>query len=178
MGEDPDAVVCDFTDTLSLESGLNGCDAVVQLVGTSRARARRGETYERVDYGTTVALGQAARKVGAMHMVLLSSLGARPCRVPYLDWKWRTEEWVRHSGLEWTIIQSSLLIGRRWARKGITTVLKLAARTPFVHEWAEDVKPMPVDVLARAMARVVMERGPLGSTLTGRRLWPLGGPVA
>src|SRR5690348_12683068 len=47
------AVVCDPRDVAALTDGMRGCDAVVQLIGTVRARFAEGD-YDDIDYGTTV----------------------------------------------------------------------------------------------------------------------------
>ena len=97
---DPDAVVCDPWDRDALAAGMRGCDAVVQLIGTTRKQFADGGTYEKVDYGTTVALGEAALAAGVPRFLLLSSVGAGKPRGHYLKVKRQTEEWVEKSGLE------------------------------------------------------------------------------
>src|SRR5690349_2433319 len=95
------AVVCDPRDVDALAQGMRGCDAVVQLIGTVRARFEQG-SYEDIDYGTTVALGEAAKRAGVPRLLLLSSVGAGSARGRYLAIKRKTEAWVQASGLEYT----------------------------------------------------------------------------
>jgi nucleoside-diphosphate-sugar epimerase len=73
------AVVCDPRDVPKLTEGMRGCDAVVQLIGTVRARFDEGD-YDAIDYGTTVALGEAAKAAGVPRLLLLSSVGAASAR--------------------------------------------------------------------------------------------------
>src|SRR6478609_12072489 len=77
------AVVCDPRDVAALTDGMRGCDAVVQLIGTVRARFDEGD-YDAIDYGTTVALGEAAKAAGVPRLLLLSSVGAASARGKYL----------------------------------------------------------------------------------------------
>jgi uncharacterized protein YbjT (DUF2867 family) len=104
------AVVCDPRDVAALTAGMRGCDAVVQLIGTVRARFDEGD-YEAIDYGTTVALGEAARAAGVPRLLLLSSVGAGSPRGRYLAVKRKTEQWVESSGLEYTIVRPSFIVG-------------------------------------------------------------------
>src|SRR5262249_26305853 len=109
-GNLPGAVVCDPRDVAALTEGMRGCDAVVQLIGTVRANFAEGD-YDAIDYGTTVALGEAARAAGVPRLLLLSSVGAGKPRGRYLQVKRKTEEWVERSGLEYTIVRPSFIGG-------------------------------------------------------------------
>ena len=104
------AVVCDPRDVAALTAGMRGCDAVVQLIGTVRARFDDGD-YDDIDYGTTVALGEAAKAAGVPRLLLLSSVGAGSARGSYLAAKRKTEEWVEASGLEYTLVRPSVIGG-------------------------------------------------------------------
>ena len=77
----------------ALTEGMRGCDAVVQLIGTVKARFADGD-YDDIDYGTTVALGEAAKAAGVPRLLLLSSVGAGSARGSYLAVKRKTESWV------------------------------------------------------------------------------------
>src|SRR5262245_14028917 len=74
-GKFPDAVVCDPRDVSALTEGMRGCDAVVQMIGTVRQNFAEGD-YDAIDYGTTVALVDAAKQAGVPRFLLLSSAGA------------------------------------------------------------------------------------------------------
>lgn len=93
-------------------------DAVFALLGTTRKRARAegmeaAEGYERVDYGLTALLIEAAAAAGARpRFVYLSSLGAdRPGSNAYLEARARAEAKLRDSGLPWTIARPSFVTG-------------------------------------------------------------------
>src|SRR3982750_1073613 len=72
VGRVDGAVICEPDNVPLLTEGMRGCDAVVQLIGTVRKNFDQGD-YEKVDYGTTVALGQAAKAAGVQRFLLLSS---------------------------------------------------------------------------------------------------------
>jgi uncharacterized protein YbjT (DUF2867 family) len=186
LGKDPEALVCDLADSAALDRGMARCDAVAALVGTMRNRFAAGDTYETSDYLPVVHLAESAKRVAARqprHFVLLSSLGARPGR-GYLGWKWRAEEAVRQSGLPWTVLRPSFLDTRGTAALPsdggvrrpppiIGSLARVLGVLPGLRRRADDLRAMPVDVLCRAITRILRERAPTGAVLTGRTLWQL-----
>jgi uncharacterized protein YbjT (DUF2867 family) len=163
-GRVPEAVVCDPRDVAALTDGMRGCDAVVQLIGTVRARFDEGD-YDAIDYGTTVALGEAAKAAGVPRFLLLSSVGAGRPVGRYLQVKRKTEAWVQASGLEYTLVRPSMIVGpgRRAAQVlGVLTWPIPAARGIEVHQ------------LARVFLHALERREAVkNQILEGRSLWKL-----
>jgi nucleoside-diphosphate-sugar epimerase len=94
-------------------------DLVFALLGTTRARARRDaaagrdSSYQTVDYGLSKLLLEAtvAARPGA-RFVYLSSLGVSPgTRNQYLNVRWRLEQELRASGLDFVIARPSFITG-------------------------------------------------------------------
>jgi len=98
----------------SLKGLVDGCDAVIHLVGIIEQRPRKGQTFERVHVEGTRALLTAATNAGIKRWVQMSALGSRPDAVStYHQTKWRAEEHVRNAGVGWTIMRPSLIHGPR-----------------------------------------------------------------
>lgn len=158
------AVVCDPRDVAALTDGMRGCDAVVQLIGTVRARFDEGD-YEAIDYGTTVALGEAAKAAGVPRLLLLSSVGAGSARGRYLAVKRKTEAWVEHSGLEYTIVRPSFIVGP--GRRAAQVLGTLAWPLP-------SLRGIEVHQLARVFIRALERRADVrNKILEGSSLWQL-----
>jgi uncharacterized protein YbjT (DUF2867 family) len=175
LGKDPDALICDLGEADTLDRTMARVHAVVCLVGTMRSRFAAGDTYESSDYRPVVQLVESARRVPAAeprYFVLLSSLGARPGS-GYLGWKFKAEEVVRASGLPYAIVRPSFLDdgAQRRPPSLVGATLRLAGRIPGLRGFSDDVRPMPVEVLCRAVARMLKNRAPAASTVTGRQLW-------
>jgi len=160
----PDAVVCDPRDVAALTAGMRGCDAVVQLIGTIRKNFDQGD-YETIDYGTTVALGEAARAAGVPRFLLLSSVGAGTPRGRYLRVKRQTEEWVEKSGLTYTIVRPSFIVGEgRLAGKMLGAFMFYSAK----------LRAIEVDDLARVIVRALERPDQVnGKILEGKSMWAL-----
>ena len=98
---------------------------VFALLGTTRKRAasegmRAVEAYERVDYGMTAMLIDAAIAGGSKpRFIYLSAAGvSESSRSPYLEVRWRAEKKLRESGLPLTIARPSFIVGREESRPG------------------------------------------------------------
>lgn len=181
LGRDARARVFDLADSAALAEAVRGCDAVVSLVGTMRARFSAGDTYESADVGSTRQLVAAAREAGVGRFLLLSSFGAGGAGA-YLKMKGECERLVQTSGLRSTIFRPSALVspagptgnhGRREV-PGVMMAAGAALRTiPGLQGLADDWRAIPIDVVVRAML-AVLDTPRDGAILNGRELWPLG----
>lgn len=163
----------------ALQAAMKGCDAVVQLIGTVRARFDKDNSYESVDYGTTITLLDAAARAGVSHFVLLSSVGAGMGFGSYLAIKKKTEaavkDWAAHGeGRGYTILRPSVLAGDE-AMEGRPQLTLTSAflggmsDTPFGYPFAA-IRPINIQVLARIICEVV-RRGPQNRVLLGQGLF-------
>ena len=185
IGKDHRALVAELSDTPRLDEQMARAHAVVCLVGTTRKRFADGDTYESSDYRPVVQLLESAKRAPLAeprHFILLSSLGARSGS-GYLGWKHKAEDAVRKSGLPHTILRPSFLDTRgsrshpshgadRKPPPLIGPALELLGKLSALRGVSDDLRPLPVDVLCLAIARIVQERAPFG-TLKGRQLWDL-----
>lgn len=166
-----------LSDPEALEQAMHGAGTVLQLIGTVRARFDENTSYETVDYQSTVQLLQAAKRCGVKHFILLSSLGANTGWGPYLAWKKRTEMLVRASGIPFTIVRPSYLAGdeeftERLRLEATSAFLRGLSDTFLVGGLAADVRPIPIQILARVLLHLV-HAGPQMRALSGRHLWQM-----
>ncbi len=98
-------------DVHALASAFEGCDGVAHCAGINREIG--AQTYARVHVQGTENVVRAAKQAGARKIVLLSFLRARPdCGSGYHESKWATEEIVRGSGLDYTVLKAGVIYGR------------------------------------------------------------------
>jgi uncharacterized protein YbjT (DUF2867 family) len=188
LGKDARAKVFDLADAGALKSALAGCDAAISFVGTMRKRFEAGDTYESSDVLSTRQIVDGAKAAGVPRVLLLSSFGAGGMGA-YLQMKGRCEAIVRESGLRWTIFRPSALVtphgaaegthGARHVLPGPGAVLGVIRRVPGLTGFADDVRPIPLDIVSGAFLRVLIEpsRRYENGVLEGRDLWVLGGTV-
>ncbi len=149
-----------------------GCEAAIHLVGIIREFPGRGITFERLHYEATVTVLEAARAAGVWRYLQMSALGARPAPAdPYHTTNHRADEYVRLSGLAYTIFRPSVIYGPE------DQSLNLFARQlrsfpvyPVIGDGRYELQPVPVWTVAQAFARA------LELPDTENRLYEVGGP--
>ena len=103
----------DVTDPACLAGTLEGCDAVIHLVGIIEEKPSQGVTFERIHQEGTRNIIAAAQSEGVDQFVYMSANGARlggPSA--YQRTKWKAEERVRKAGFSaWTIFRPSIIFG-------------------------------------------------------------------
>ncbi len=107
---------CDIHDAALLGRTIAGHDAVVNLVGTSRDRGRRGAEFRRVHEDLVRKLVAACREKRIDRLLHVSALNADADHGPsrYLRSKGQGERIVREEGaadLRWTVVRPSVIFG-------------------------------------------------------------------
>jgi NADH dehydrogenase len=159
-----------------LAASLEGCAAVIHLVGIIREHPGRGITFERLHTSATAHVLEAARAAGVRRYLHMSALGTRPdARSRYHRTKWEAEELVRRSGLEWTIFRPSVIYG---PGDGFVTMLARVIRrlpvVPIIGDGKYRLQPVPVEQIAEAFAAALHQPATIGQTFEagGPRPYP------
>lgn len=107
-----DVVTGDALDTHACLRAVQGCDAVVHLIGIRREHPHEGITYEAMHTETAYGVFDAARRAGVQRAIYLSGLGARPdSQARYHRTKHEVEEILKKTGMRWTIFRPSVIFG-------------------------------------------------------------------
>jgi uncharacterized protein YbjT (DUF2867 family) len=105
-------VMGSLSDVAVLDEAAASCQAVIHLVGIIIERRLKGQTFRGVHVRGTRNVVDAAKHAGIRRCLHMSALGARTqAATAYLRTKWEAEEYVRESGLDWTIFRPSLIHG-------------------------------------------------------------------
>ncbi len=166
-GTGAEFVRADVTDAASLEAAMAGAQVAInaaQFDGYPVENARRGLTFERVDYGGTVAMIAAAHKTGVGRIIYVSGAAAdEQSRQPGFRAKGRAERAIREagqSGLDFTIFRPALVYG---ADDRVTNLLARAIKYAPIFAipgtGKQIVQPVAVDDLATCVAMAVQGRG-------------------
>ena len=130
-------VAGDVVSAKGLEEGMDGCDAVIHLVGIIVEKG--SNTFAGVHHLGTRNVVDAARKNGIRRFVHMSAVGARADGVAdYQKTKWRGEEEVRHSGIPYCILRPSLIFGHGGFVDEMAGVMRQA---PFFRPVPGDGRP-------------------------------------
>jgi NADH dehydrogenase len=174
----------DLFDDKALDQGLGDAAGVIHLVGIIAQDPSKGITFERIHHRGTQSIVDAAKRNGLRRYVHMSALGTRPDALSdYHKTKYEAEQYVRGSGLDWTIIRPSMIHGpggafmkmeAGWARRHSPPFLFMPyfGAGPLGLGGAGLLQPVYVRDVARAFVDALEKPQTIG------RAYDLGGPEA
>ncbi len=163
---------------------LTGCDAAIYNIGLLREFPAQGVTFEAMHYEGCARAIEAARSVGVGRFLLMSANGAAPEGTPYQTTKYRAEQSLAESGLDWTVFRPSVIFGDPKGRMEFCTQLRdemieMPIPAPLFHEGLLPVQagrfkltPVAIEDVTRAFVQA------LETPESSGRIFPLGGPDA
>jgi NADH dehydrogenase len=171
----------DISSRDAIETTLQGCDAAIYNIGLLKEFRRKGITFEEAHFDGVQRVAEKAERLGVKRFLLMSANGVKAHGTPYQETKYRAEELVRRSRLDWTIFQPSVIFGDSSGTQEISHQLHVDIVKPpvpapgFRSGWSKQgnsVVMSPVSVTDVADAFV----GALSNDDTIERTIVLGGP--
>ena len=155
----------DVWDPASLRGRARNHASVIHTVGSLIADPAQGLTYHRLNFVSARNVANMCVTDGVPHIVLLSSARAPWINRRYLSTKRDAERYVKRIGLKASIIRAPILYVRGQPRPLFYQLMTLLGGLPPV-SWLgfNHMAPMPVDILARGVARIALE-GPQERTV-------------
>ncbi len=143
--------------------------SAVQFEGYPVENPKRGLTFERVDYGGTIALLAAAKKVGVEQFVYVSGAAAdENATHPGFRAKGQAERAIRDSSLAYTILRPSLVYGPEdKVMNGFAKLLKFSPVFGVPGTGLQKIQPVLVDDLAECVASAISGKGCNGTFEVG-----------
>ena len=146
----------DVTDATSVQTAMEGSDAVVHLVAILTGRP---EDFDRVMVDGTWNVIDAAQREEVRRFVLMSALGTSEQTmdlVPYYRAKWAMERAVAESGLERVVFRPSFIFGPGGgAISQFARLVRYLPLTPVVGAGERQLQPIFVEDVAKFFARAV-----------------------
>lgn len=159
--------VCgDVADGATLKGLLAGCDAVVHLVGIIREFPHQGVTFERLHVEATRNVVERAVEAGVGRYLQMSANGAAEIAdTGYQTTKWRAEQLVKSSGLDWTIFRPSIIFGAgsEFVRMMVAIIRNLPL-VPVIGSGRYEMQPVAVGQVAESFARALKMPETVGKT--------------
>ncbi len=120
----------DVLDRESVKKAMGKADAVIHLVGII-VEAKGEGSFEQVHFEGTKNVVDVARLAAVKRYIQMSALGAaKGAKSRYHQTKYKAEEYVRESGIGYTIFKPSVIHGRGDAF--VNMYAKMMRLTPFV----------------------------------------------
>lgn len=154
----------------SIRAALEGVEEVIHLVGIIVEVG--GATFEAMHYQATKNMVDSCREARIRRYLHMSALGTGPeAKSLYHRTKWRAEEYVRSSGLDFSIFRPSLIFGE--GDQFFTQLAKMIRFAPFVPVIGPGrnlLQPISVDDVAECFVQALGKPDTIGKT------YNLGGP--
>jgi NADH dehydrogenase len=142
---------------------MKGVEAVIHLIGIIAETST--VSFEQAHVEATRNVLAAAKQAGVTRWIQMTAAGTRPhARSRYHITKWRAEELVRSSGLDWTIFRASLIYGCD-ERDRVLNLLRFAVTLPampLLDGGSAMVQPVSVREVAHCLARAVASEASIG----------------
>jgi nucleoside-diphosphate-sugar epimerase len=177
-----ETVAGEVGDAAAVAECLAGSDAAIYNIGLLREFPARGITWEGMHYAGARRAIDAAAEGGVRRFLMMSANGVKPDGTGYQATKYRAEQYLASSGLDWTVFRPSVVFGDPRGRMEFCTQLRdeMIARpipAPLFHEglWPSgagrfQMSPVAIEDVAQAFARA------LETPASHGRIFPLGGP--
>ena len=106
-------VIGDVENDEAVQITLSDCEAVIYLIALIREFPGKGLTNEKFQFRGSERVANIAQKMGVKRFLLMSALGANPNPngSKYMQAKHLSEQAIKNTDLDWTIIRPSSLFG-------------------------------------------------------------------
>ena len=100
-------------DNDAIKDTLKGCEAVIYLIALIREFPNKGLTNEKLQFRGSERVAKISEEMGIKRFLLMSALGANPDPYgsKYMQAKHLSEQAIKNTSLEWTILRPSSLFG-------------------------------------------------------------------
>jgi len=118
-----DIVAGELDDSEAVERVLRGADAAIYNVGILREYPERGITFEKLHFEAARRTMQAAERAGVGRFLLMSANGVKAQGTPYQTSKYRAEQFLATTTMDWTVFRPSVIFGNPRGRNEFATQL-------------------------------------------------------
>jgi uncharacterized protein YbjT (DUF2867 family) len=165
----------DTTSPASLGTAVQGVDTIVHAAFiTADLKQSAGNRYQETNVQGTANLVEAAKKAGVKRIIVISGLGTKPDKPgSYMQGRYLAEKMVKESGLDWTIVQPSVLFGKDAPFiKGLTDLIRTAPVVPLIGGGKIMFQPIYVEDVVTVIIKVLQE-----PERTKNKTYTIGGPA-
>ncbi len=150
--------VADVWDPSSLRGRARGHQVVIHTVGSMVAEPTKGLTHHRLNFVSARNVTNMCVSDGVPFMILLSSPRAPWVSRSYIMSKREAEAYLRRVGMRSAVIRAPLTYVRGRSRPLFYRLMTLLGSIPVI-SWLGfgRIAPMPIDILARAVARIALQ---------------------
>ena len=162
----------DATEIEVLTGAMDECDAVVHLIGIIREFPKQGVTFEREHIDVTRNILSLTKQSGVKRFLHMSAnAAAEVAATGYQTTKWRGEQLIRESELDWTIFRPSIIFGAEGEFvRTLIALVKNLPMVPVIGSGRYEMQPVALSQVADSFVRALDLPQTIGRT------YHLGGP--
>ena len=163
------------TSPASLDAAVLGINTIVHAAFlTADRKQSAGNEYEKTNVQGTANLIQAAKKAGVKRIIEIGGLGTRPDKPgSYMQGRYLAEKMLKESGLDWTIIQPSVLFGKNAPFiKGLVDLIRTSPVVPLIGGGKIMFQPIYVEDVVTVIIKVLED-----PVSTANKTYTIGGPA-
>ena len=167
-------VTGETTSLVSLDAAVHGVDTIIHAAFlTADNKQSAGNEYEKTNVQGTANLINAAKKAGVKRIIEISGLGTKPDKTgSYMQGRYLSEKMLKESGLDWTIIQPSVLFGKNAPFvKGLADLIRTSPVVPLIGNGKIMFQPIWVEDVVTVIIKVLED-----PEHTTKRTYTIGGP--
>lgn len=158
----------------SLGAAMRGVDTVVHAAFlTADRKQSAGNHYQETNVQGTANVIKAAQDAGVKRIIEMSGLGTKPDKPgSYMQGRYLAEKMLKESGLDWTIIQPSVLFGKDAPFiKGLSNLIHTAPVVPLIGGGKIMFQPIYVEDVVTVVIKVLDD-----PARTAGKTYTIGGP--
>lgn len=160
----------DILEPHTFEPQLREAEACVHCIGILRAFPDKGVTFEKLHYQATLNLVRACGKVGVQRYIHISANGVeKNPTTEYMRSKAKSEQAVRSSSLDWTILRPSVVYGGNPNKENFVKMLQdnlsRAPIFPYFGNGEYCLAPISTWELAETVRRCLENKETIGKAI-------------
>lgn len=161
----------DVWDAASLRGRARNHLAVIHTVGSMIADPAQGLSHHRLNFLSARNVANMCVSDGVTRMILMSGVSSPWVNRSYIKSKREAESYLKRIGLKSSIVRAPIVYMRGRPRPLFYQLMTLFGTIPPISWfWFGRVAPMPVELLARGVARIALESEPEKSVFYARDL--------
>ncbi|MDZ4670437.1 MAG: SDR family oxidoreductase [Phototrophicales bacterium] len=160
LGDQVRVILGDVFEPASLRGRARGFQTAINAVGSLTANPQRGFTHQRLNFISIRNICAMCISDGVQHLIYMSSANAFWLGRGYIRAKRDAEAHIRRVGLQGTIIRAPLTYHYGDMRPPFFEFMTLLGSIPLLNQLRmKRIAPMPIEALARGVARVALLEG-------------------
>ena len=169
-------IIGDIDNDTAIEQTMMNTEAVIYNIGIIREFKSYDMTFEKLHFEGLKKCVDQAKKLNIKRFILMSANGVKKNGTGYQLTKYKAEEYLKNSGLDWTIFQPSVIFGdsigkQEFCKQLKKDMLSLPFPAPLFYEGflpfnAGQFKMSPVHVkdVAKSFVKSLSEKKSIGKS--------------